>query len=388
MRHLQPSTRTTLTLLGLTVALACPACAVVLGFEEPAPGELTIAGPTSPGDVSASEDGGPAAPPTPSQSSAGEDAASPARDASLDAPADDGSDGSGEVTDPGKSSCVCEPVVPSGWSGPLALMEGGTQGKGAQPAACSGDYAVELALGRTSPSAPPAQCGCACAAPTGIGCTASSIQLYEDGACSKACGAPASIAAGACVDARPAAGSCAARDVAAARALAAEASGGSCAPSATVVVPDLEWGGAARLCGATAPPEKGSCAEGSVCASPRTTPFSARRCIAHVGAVACPAPWTSKSTYYESAIDTRSCTACTCDAPTGASCASTVTGYRGNVCEAKGAQKVVGGACTSLGGVDLLDVAPAVPAGGACTPSGGAPTGSVEPAAPLTVCCL
>ena len=73
-----------------------------------------------------------------------------------------------------------------------------------------------------------------------------------------------------------------------------------------------------------------------------------------------------------------SCSACTCAAPTGVSCATTVTEYSSGGCgTVRGTVALAAGTCTDArisGGTRGVSVAPGVPSGGACTPGGGAPS--------------
>jgi hypothetical protein len=118
-----------------------------------------------------------------------------------------------------------------------APTAGGSPAPGAAPLPCSGDYGVEIALGRSSPNAPPAQCGCSCGAPAGATCGVASIAYYSDGACGQPCAAPEPFATSACVDARPAIGRCMPRDVRSVRIVGGSAVGGSCSPESSVVLP-------------------------------------------------------------------------------------------------------------------------------------------------------
>jgi hypothetical protein len=116
-------------------------------------------------------------------------------------------------------------------------------------------------------------------------------------------------------------------------------------------------------------------------------------CVYQMGDVACPDTWIGKVTMSPGFTDTRSCSACTCDA--APSCTGgTVGDYVTNpTCQgAPILSYAVPSPCVDL----ALSASPAhvylkataMPAPTCGTPGGGKPTGSATPDPPITVCCL
>lgn len=117
--------------------------------------------------------------------------------------------------------------------------------------------------------------------------------------------------------------------------------GGACEPGGgTATVPAVSWASIAVAC-AGAPTTATGCVDGA-CRPRPAAPFEAGVCVRHSGDVACPgAPYLNKHVFYGDVADSRACTPCTCDAPSG----------------------------------------------GACAPAGGQPTGTATPTGAVTYCC-
>lgn len=106
------------------------------------------------------------------------------------------------------------------------------------------------------------------------------------------------------------------------------------------------------------------------------------------------APYTEKHVFYDTFEDTRACSACTCGAPTGSTCSSTVSIYTDGACSTLAYSATVdaaGPACQNVtAGTPLGSKSASLPkyTAGACTPSGGMAAGAATPLMPTTLCCI
>jgi hypothetical protein len=360
-------------LLACIAILASTGCALVLDFQDardkqmPSALTSTDANETdaaAPGeDASANDlDGG-----TPAPASGGG-----LPDASPDA--DDGGVGSGAA----EIAIACVPMPPSGWNGPLAIFEANTAATDALPG-CAGAYEAHFYDGLGSLAGASAACSCTCEKPSGVGCSPPQLSLYADARCNQVSDTGQSLAA---------APSCTRIGLGAANALSYAIGsttpfGGGCQPRATQQVAPPTWGSSVRLCtGSSSAKPAAACAPNEVAAPQTRAPFEAgNHCIARPGNWACPSGYPNGRSYAQSAIDTRDCTACTCGAPTGASCAATT--FTDDRCTS-GAKPA--GACERTQSARSASFSGAA-TGGVCAPEGGTPTGTVVPAAPMTICC-
>jgi hypothetical protein len=173
---------------------------------------------------------------------------------------------------------------------------------------------------------------------------------------------------------------------------------GSCTPSN----PGLElstWGNAHHLCGELSSSTSQECAPGQLCADT----VNARLCVMMDGEIdVCPSGFeTERFLTHRSADDTRTCSACSCGAPSGGSCGGGSYDILRNadilcttfVCSMflcpQGS--VTGTTCQSIGNISdpnygRKDSNP-VATPGTCAPSGGNPSGAFVPEEPVTVCC-
>jgi hypothetical protein len=347
----------------------CSSCAAVLGFED----ALDLHGDplaaksgdedARAGDAGAPADGSGREPTT--------EASSP--------PGPSGGDATPESGGAAVTTSTCVPAPPAEWNGPLAIY----LRNGSTLPACDGTYGTHVYDGFASPTSAPASCACTCGAPTGVGCSASTIDLFADVGCLVGCGAPAQPIATSSL--------CTAIDMTGCdnprmRITAGEPSGGACAPVATQNVPPPSWASSARLCARSAGlPPSTSCAEGHVAALKTSGPFEADSyCVARQGEWECPSGYPHAHTFHEDVEDTRACTSCTCGEPSGATCDGP-TGYSGPSC-GSGAKPLDKATCGPLGSTKSA-TSPATATGGSCAPVGGEPTGAVTPITPTTVCC-
>lgn len=281
------------------------------------------------------------------------------------------------------TSCTahCADAPPPGWDGPFASIET----TAAAPPACDGDFPHAAFDGSSSLVAPPAACTCECGAPTGVACSAPVINLFDDNTCTSSCGTKdqplvakpgcAVLNVGGCGGTHAILG-------------ASTATGGSCAPSSTATVAPASWSTVHRLCGATAPPDTSSCGAGRVCVPRPALPARPDvLCIASPGDVACPAGYPTRTVAYAAFQDTRACSACTCGAPTGASCGTVAaTSYGDFACTMGPKPMTAPSSCIDMGGRSASFTAP-VASGGSCAKDGGAPIGDATPTSPTTICC-
>lgn len=369
-----------------------PACAVLLDFQEPtdlaldasSTGEAPVDGvprraPGADADTSSSEAN--------AETAADLETGAPA-DATSDAAPSDGPNDSSE-NDGASSPAACHscvPVVPSGWYGPLAIHEG--NGAGTAPP-CSGDFSVRIYDGLAAPTAPDAECSCACEAPANVSCSKSELTFYVDSTCRFTCGSPASNGQAGIVCARPMTQACEAKDVRAFKVSPSVPSGGTCAPAASAHVSPATWSSSVRLCGRSFDAPASGCNGAGTCAGGVLPPFAAtNRCVLRPGAWACPSGYPVSRTFYETATDTRACTGCSCGSPSGGTCAPSVATYDTTSCSTVGTTVVAPSSCNTTTGVQRMTVSAPVASGGACPPSGGTPTGAFTPESPSTVCCL
>lgn len=284
-------------------------------------------------------------------------------------------------------SQVCEPAVPSGWQGPIDLV----QGANGPPAPCPAPTVPVFDAGAGFDAGAPACSTCGCAAPSGLACEVD-VRMFSGGGCNTnpcatgTAGPKCTALTGTCP--------------LSAGGLAAEANAvvvaGACTPSKQdPTVPPASWSARVEGCGLGAP---------QACAAPGATggagaclPAASRACIYQSGAAsACPDAGyvAGPQVFYESVVDDRSCTACECGGADASCSGGTVTASTSATC-ALGATIAVDGGCAPLGFAGITtnpavyaqtDAGPV--ATGGCPASGGAPTGGAAPAEPITVCCL
>ena len=318
-------------------------------------------------------------------------------DASLDAPStppacgtiedcsngvDDDCNGKVDCADPAcQPAFLCASAAPAGWSGPVDLFDADV---GAPPA-CAAPYATLAFDGTADPIAPPATCGCTCSPPSTASCGNVTVSFFFDSSCKNPCaGSPVTVTpGGACVTGCPGALTM--------RASLPTATGGTCAGNASTSLPPIGWGHTARACAAPMSDAPGGCGAGALCVARPTTPSPSVLCVWRSGDVACPgAPYSVRSVYFTGVNDTRACTACTCDAPGGLTCAaSQISTYADGECPSNPAGSIVGdGGCVSApGSTSVVRAGPSSPSGSGCTPNPVSATGTVVPTGPTTVCC-
>jgi len=324
-------------------------------------------------------------------------------------------DGDGDV-DCKDSECLpdfeCVPAIPVGWGaiGYAALYQGASQALPACPT-----YADDIAYeGGASLDPGNASCtACSCGAPTGQSCTLTvDLDVPRVGfqplqVSNKPCGQVGTELStltvpdpwgGGCFqqDTLPAGVTCMGDDCnASVNSGAPTVSGGSCAPGGGSPVLDTPaFSLAARACRVGL--AGGGCDGTDVCMPRPTTPFESRVCVGRAGDEVCPGgPFTERFLFHEGFDDSRDCTSCTCDAPTGGACEITYGVYddpQVGTCQSSVAS-FTAGSCFDLVGnpamVGLTANVTQAPSGSACgTSGGGALIGAVTSDVPTTFCCL
>lgn len=273
---------------------------------------------------------------------------------------------------------VCVPSPPAGWTGPVQLYEGTTTTPACPPAT------VMKLQGGSNLNAPPASCSaCTCGGPDGVACSAPTVSFYTDSTCSSA---PCDVAAvgSSCGQIQTASKCASATQIYASAS--SKASGGGCLPSQEVPsVPPASWSTQALACGPTEVAT--SCGTGNVCAPAPAESFAL--CIYQDGDVACPsAAYTHKSLIDTTFVDTRTCSACACAAPTVCGAGSVFLSPTSACVGGVGIPIPVACTLTGISGASLSYAAVSTnPVAGPCEPSGGQPTGSAQPAGAVTLCC-
>lgn len=168
-----------------------------------------------------------------------------------------------------------------------------------------------------------------------------------------------------------------------------------CAPRAKSPLPTPEpphWQTAATLC------QPSACGGGSgACVTqPGSGGASWGVCLAtSVSDIACPSAYAARHVIYDSFNDSRSCSACSCEPPSGGQCISGLAVYPGPAC---GGSTTLTGGITALGKPFCFDLPPGAAlgsmkmtppqfVGGSCEPRGGVSQGEVTKQGALTLCC-
>jgi hypothetical protein len=297
---------------------------------------------------------------------------------------DDDCNGAIDCADPACSAgFVCIALPPAGWSGPGILYEGtGGGGEDAPSAAdCPPAFPTDAFDGTRAPTAPAAACTCSCAPPAGVTC-AVGASFYYDSACANLCETEP-LALNACV------ATCSgAQTMMVVESVTAT---GSCAPQGTSQVTPPVWGSTARICASSPSLDApGGCPAGQACVAKPPTGFDSGGCLWQSGDIPCPDASATRKVYLTGATDTRGCSACTCSAPNGVTCASTsVTTFSDAACTDTLSPVIGDGSCVSApGGAHAIEATTSTTAAqGSCTPSVATPLGSFTPTGATTICC-
>jgi hypothetical protein len=263
---------------------------------------------------------------------------------------------------------TCVPTVPSGWA--AVGYDQGFQGNCAFAYGTPTDVSEGITAGA-------ATCGCGCN-PTAPTC--SSLQVTSGDGGSNTCNNQSSqtVAWG---------GSCAtittSINIQNVKISATPGGSGTCAPDASVVMPNVDYAHQGRVCELLAKPA-GGC-EAGICV-PDPSPFLP--CVYQIGVVACPSEYPVQHIVGSKLNDTRGCSPCTCGTQGGA-CAGTVTFSNGANCNSGGQTINADGTCQTVTNqvFKSLFYSP-TSTNPTCTPSAVTAIGDAGYGDPQTVCCL
>jgi hypothetical protein len=136
-----------------------------------------------------------------------------------------------------------------------------------------------------------------------------------------------------------------------------------------------------------------SCADQTGACIPGGPSFSA--CLMKEGDLACPAGWNDRHLLYGEIVDSRECSACSCDAPTGGTCKVKWRTFAASGCGAENAAADVYAGMMApcheyMAGVALSGKTAEVQeyTKGTCAPSTGGVHGDLILEQPATVCCF
>lgn len=264
------------------------------------------------------------------------------------------------------------------WVGPGAFYLGSP----ATVPTCSAPWTQTTLFGGGNLDAPAAACSCSCSTPQGTLCTQPAVTTYADMTCvtpvlQLPVGAP-----GQCTNV--------VGGVALSGSLLAPAPqpvGGFCNPVPTTDIVDATFQFKAVFCGGA--PLGGGCDAGQVCAPIPEPSFEAGLCVLRYGDFACPeGTYVASSTVYDGIVDTRDCSACTCDPPKGVQCSGKTKFYSDMVCTNEVLSVDHDGSCKGANAAFLsLSYEQQGPSNGSCVPNGGVADGKAAPGTNVTVCC-
>jgi hypothetical protein len=298
--------------------------------------------------------------------------------------AEGGADGGGYLLTCGMN-LRCAPAPPPGWTGPVAF---GEVSNDAGTPTCGDSYSMAF-KGSAGLEVPPAVCNCSCSVPTGATCPMPAVSFFSDSSCTAACGTPVTLSTSSCPDVPS---GCSALQIAS-----ASPQGGSCSPTTNETFPPATWSRQSVECFPVPATSQGSCSAGNFCLP--APPASLAFCVSQPGvAAACP----NGSSYNQgpfvefsgvSMTESRRCSDCGCEPPTGATCDQpTGFSYISN-CGIPTVPFSTPSACAPAGssspnGLPKANPLPLTVHGGQCAPTGGVPAGTVTPDdTPTSFCC-
>ena len=309
---------------------------------------------------------------------------------------------------------TCVPIIPSGWTGPVALYAGA----GAPPDCLqSGVYTTVKQNANSGLNPGSASCPtCSCDGSSGVTCEAS-IVFMTDGTCAAGncwggkagvleCGtAPfnnITVPSTAACELIPTLISATGAGAKGVWMGPLTSPGGACTSGQTGTknIPTPTWNQSVRACGD--PPAGGKGCGAGACMPRPGTPFDNSLCIYRTGDEVCPSPFGKKTLAHQSFSDGRDCSACTCDPP-NAACTGSLTLYTNDTCTANPTPVATPNTCVAIpvdpdpltvfppgtGGAPPADTRSGkLVATGTCPPKGGQVTGTASATGPITFCCL
>jgi hypothetical protein len=301
---------------------------------------------------------------------------------------DDDGDG---ATDCADSDCTpdyeCADRAPQGWQGFFRLHTGPYPNP--NPSACPDGASPQSFFSGPVPAA----CEpCACGTPGGGACAPAALS-YWDGSAICGGGASADITGfltdGACfsIPNLNLPGPRSGKVTSPAMLTAA----GACTPSGGGLQNKDPWTEQEDVCGAPTSGGKG-CGPQKACVPRGGGDYTSGVCIWRDGNQQCPFKYANtRIVLAQTATDDRACSACTCDTPTGVSCAGGSYTLFNNA-DCTGTSTPLSTTCADAT-LPLSDGKGAIlpkfdkPTGGSCQPQGGEPSGSVTPTSTKTICC-
>ncbi len=321
----------------------------------------------------------------------------------------------------------CVPPVPAGWIGHTILFDGAP----AQDPGCPADYPADLFQGGKNLGGNASCSPCLCGAPTGIGCSWAQNPNAPDGVLSKqepytsdspcgsnpgclgelsipsswngfclGTGAPNGPDKGWAADTTCGPGSGCTMGSSPCNAsvrldVPPTAAGGTCLASGGTITKSAAFAGKAHACGSPAD-QGGGCLAQQACLPRPTGAFVPGMCVYKPGDQACPGSFPNKFLYYETFADNRTCSACGCGSPSGASCDATITIWGTDGCSTQGLGTLSFSAndppvtCVDMPGLVAVEAWSGTTSitGGQCTSTGGQVQGSLTPQNATTFCCV
>ncbi|MEP7127035.1 MAG: hypothetical protein ABJE95_39245 [Byssovorax sp.] len=309
-----------------------------------------------------------------------------------------------DASDAGKDPLCngnCVPRSPSGWSEPVLLWMGAVT---APPPQCPTWAPQRYVAGHADLTSPPIACGaCSCDPPAGscalpVALTASSAICNVAGNFSTSFDPP-NAWTGACTTANAIPGGKLCGGVPCTQSLTiapVTMIEGACTPTlaslpAAPSGPPF-WNTVAHTCEGES---SGTCSNpGDTCAPVVPPPPDFAVCIGIAGDRTCPDEFSDKHLVFDHFDDARSCSACTCAAPSGGMCSSMISYFTDGACSAVINMETITSTaqsfCYSLppgAALGSKSAGPLTHTPGVCPPSGGDPLGSGEPVEPTTFCC-
>jgi hypothetical protein len=311
---------------------------------------------------------------------------------------DDDGDSLADCADDECTAFACVASPPLGWEGYVALFDG----QEADQPMCPTSFPSKF-VGHRNLLTPPHTCSsCDCGDPTGQTCDLADTIIVSDRQCQfmaqtpnglnppanwqGECYGPAGLQGG-----QTCAGGPCNSSVSSAK---PTVTGGNCPATGGVADKQAEqWEAFGVACSAA--PKGGGCGVGGVCQPKSATPFRSGLCVYKEGDQSCPVgDFSERFVYYEKADDTRACSMCECDAPTGSTCDATIKIYSDvavNVCNTEIASFTAGGCANLTGNPAVFGRAATItgPTGGGCNvkAGGGQATGALTPVNATTFCC-
>ena len=209
------------------------------------------------------------------------------------APPDDGRPSDDADAAPACPGACLPSAVDAGWRGPFAALE--VADGGALPS-CADAFTEGIDLFAGADAAP-ATCGCSCAPPANVTCSAPQGVFSVDRMCATACAVPR-VPLGACTALAAAAPQCTMN----ARLSFAPGTpdGGSCVATMDVDASPVAWAAKARLCAPLA--TAGTCGQGDLCMPASGPDPMPSYCVVHAGTVPCPASYPTPHAYGDGGI--------------------------------------------------------------------------------------